>query len=84
MGSVTINRYRRQFVCRCPVNDQRIFYSLTIETPSQIMVEHINETVEGFESAFHEGLADDLFARFGGTQRLIAHHHGVDIETVRS
>jgi hypothetical protein len=32
---------------------------------------------------YHENIADDLAAKFGGRQCLTAHHHGVDIETVR-
>jgi hypothetical protein len=47
-----------------------------------IFVEEIQKATADLEG-YHEALADDLFAKFGGSQRLTAHHHGTDIETTR-
>ncbi|MEK6294416.1 MAG: hypothetical protein V4793_24120 [Paraburkholderia tropica] len=77
------NIYRHQFVSRCPNNQQPIIYALEIETDQKVMVEHIVTAARINECAFHEAIADDLHARFGGRQTLKAHHHGVDIETRR-
>jgi hypothetical protein len=78
-----MNKYRHKFVCHCPNNARSIVYELEISTPSMIHVERIVETCKAIKSAFHEALADDLYVQFGGVQLLRAHHHGVDIETVR-
>lgn len=77
------NIYRHQFVSRCPNNQQPIVYALEIETDAMVRVEHIVTAARVNECAFHEVIADDLHARFGGRQTLKAHHHGVDIETRR-
>ena len=77
------NTYRHQFVSHCPNNDQAIIYELTIETVKTIFVEHITTAAALHKREFHEVIADDLFERFGGKQTLKAHHHGVDVETVR-
>lgn len=78
-----MNIYRHQFVSHCPNNDEAIVYTLAIETNDVIYVEHITTAAALHKRAFHEAIADDLFSRFGGRQTLRAHHHGVDIETVR-
>lgn len=78
-----MNIYRHQFVSLCPNNDLPIVYSLEIETEKVIYVEHITTATALHKKAFHEAIADDLLARFGGKQVLKAHHHGVDIETTR-
>lgn len=80
-----MNRYTRQFVSACPNNGEPIIYTLSIEMPADrmIKVEHIVTATALHKRGFHEEIADDLHARFGGRQVLKAHHHGVDIETVR-
>jgi len=79
-----MNIYRHQFVCHCPNNSLPIVYELQIETTETIMVEKITEECAKEKSAFHEKLADKFLSIFGGRQILKAHHHGVDIETIRS
>lgn len=80
-----MNIYTRQFVATCPNNGQPIIYTLRIEVIASrmIQVEHITTATTLHRSGFHEAIADDLHARFGGRQVLTAHHHGVDIETIR-
>lgn len=79
-----MNRYSRIFVAACPNNGESIIYSLTIETKERmIQVEHIVTATALIKQGFHEQIADELHRRFGGRQTLQAHHHGVDIETVR-
>lgn len=79
-----MNKYSRIFVATCPNNSESIIYDLTIETADRmIQVEHIVTATNLIKRGFHEQIADELHRRFGGRQVLRAHHHGVDIETVR-
>lgn len=79
-----MNIYKRQFVADCPNNGQPIIYSLRIETVDRmIQVEHIVTATALIKRGYHEQIADELHGRFGGRQALRAHHHGVDIETIR-
>jgi len=78
-----VNTYRTKFWARCPVNQQAIDYALRIDTGEVIPAERIREEVERIVSGLHEEIADGLHAKFGGSQTLTAHHHGVDIETIR-
>lgn len=78
-----MNIYTRKFVASCPNNGEPIIYTLRIETNRMIQVEHIVTATALIKEGFHEQIADQLFNRFGGRQMLEAHHHGVDIETVR-
>jgi ribosomal protein L20A (L18A) len=48
-----------------------------------IMVEDIKKHTEYTEAAYHEDIADLLYAELGGRQTLTATHHGVEIVTVR-
>lgn len=78
------NRYSHTFVAACPNNGAMIIYSLVIETQGRmIQVEHIVTAISLIKQGYHEQIADELHRRFGGRQVLKAHHHGVDIETVR-
>jgi hypothetical protein len=80
-----MNKYTRVFVASCPNNGEAIIYTLTIEVVGRMIpVEHIVTATALIKRGYHEAIADDLFQRFGGHQILRAHHHGVDIETVRS
>lgn len=79
-----MNKYTIKFVRECPNNGLKIDYALTIETPQVLMVEAIVEEVGNLEEqGFHEAFADTLTRVLPGRQVLVAHHHGVDIETVR-
>lgn len=78
-----MNTYTVEFFARCPANSLRIKYRLEISTHVMLMVEDIVDEVEGIERGFHEDIADRLQAKFGGHQTMTAHHHGVDIKTVR-
>jgi len=78
------NRYMHRFVATCPNNGAMIVYDLVIETADKmIQVEHITTATALIKQGYHEQIADELHRRFGGRQTLRAHHHGVDIETVR-
>lgn len=78
------NIYRHDFFSVCPENKRPILYNLEIRSETMIRVEHIVVACQLYQQEFHEKIADDLFSRFGQTQILKAHHHGVDIETIRS
>jgi hypothetical protein len=80
-----LNIYNTQFSTTCPVNGVLICYDLTIKTKQMIKVEDILAKLGVIASApgFHEPVADDLHATFGGSQILVAHHHGVNITTLR-
>jgi hypothetical protein len=79
-----MNIYTRQFVAMCPNNNESIIYNLRIETLDRMIhVEHIVTATALIKQGYHEQIADELHRRFGGRQVLRAHHHGVDIETIR-
>lgn len=79
-----MNRYSRIFVAACPNNGEQIIYTLIIETVGRMLqVEHIVTATALIKQGYHEQIADELHRRFGGRQILRAHHHGVDIETIR-
>lgn len=78
-----MNTYTTNFYAKCPVNDSRIGYTLTIHTGQVVKAEDLTGFVDAIESGLHEDIADGLLARFGGSQRLTADHHGVRIETIR-
>lgn len=78
-----MNSYTTRFSAVCPVNEQRIEYTLRIEAPQYIMVEKILRAVKRCTRGFHEDFANELVRRLGGVQTLTAEHHGVLIETKR-
>lgn len=79
-----MNKYSHIFTRKCPNNGLVIEYMLIIETPTVLMVESIVEEVENLpDTGFHEAFADTLTRVLPGFQTLMAHHHGVDIETTR-
>lgn len=79
-----MNAYTTEFFANCPNNGLRIKYRLRIETREIISVEQITANVEAISEGFHEEVADELLAAFGGVQTLVADHHGVTIETTRA
>lgn len=78
-----MNIYRKSFTAACPNNGFIIAYFLEIQHRNVLMVEDINDATMERSSSYHEAIADELWERFGGVQVLKAHHHGVDIETIR-
>lgn len=78
-----MNIYQYRFASTCPNNKRPIIYELAIETDKMIYVEKIVVFVELQNPSYHEPMADALYAQFGGRQTLTAHHHGVDITTIR-
>lgn len=78
-----MNIYRHKFICACPTNGQQIAFELEITSTTMIHVEHIVTAAALHKTGFHEDLADHLHKALGGSQVLRAHHHGVDIETIR-
>jgi hypothetical protein len=78
-----MNVYTQHFRSMCPKGGNWVDYLLTIETTDVIMVEAIQDAVKKFDGLFHEQIADDLWQQFGGRHRIVAHHHGTDVETVR-
>lgn len=79
-----MNIYTTDFFAKCPSNGIRIAYRLRIEIGTKILAEDILSAVQAIGEGYHEAIADDLLGRFGGTQTLVANHHGVTIETVRA
>ena len=77
------NIYRHTFVATCPADGEQIIYSLEIRSASMIRVEHIRTAAALIKSGYHEAIADQLYERFGGEQRITATHQGVEIETLR-
>jgi len=78
-----MNIYRCQFVVNCPSNGKAIPHSLEIRHFATLPVESLLDVVSELPSMFQEGIADLLYAKFGGEQVIKANHHGVEIETVR-
>lgn len=60
-----------------------IIFDVEIRSEKMVLVEHIVTACALHAKAYHETIADDLFQRFGGYQVIKAHHHGVDIESIR-
>lgn len=79
-----MNAYTTEFFSNCPNNGLRIKYRLRIESAEVIPVEQIIAKVDSITEGYHEEIADDLLLSFGGTQMLVADHHGVLIETTRT
>lgn len=83
-----MNIYRQRFTAPCCNNGLVVIYELTIEVADDrfIMVEDIQTAcVEAAKlpKPYHENIANFLFDKFGGEQRIEAHHHGTNIETRR-
>jgi hypothetical protein len=78
-----MNKYEYQFVAVCPENGAFVSYSLVIFHEQTILVEHIKTACALHRTGYHEAIADDLYARFGGSQIMKADHHGVLITSLR-
>lgn len=79
-----MNTYTTEFFCACPNNGIRVKYKLKIETTDTVAVEQLVAQIESLDQLFHEEIADALIASFGGKQTLVADHHSVTIETMRT
>jgi hypothetical protein len=77
-----MNIYRYTFQRSCPVDGAVIDYSLELRTSVAMRAEAIVAACLG-GPVLHEELADKLAAEFGGAQRMVATHGGVQIETLR-
>jgi len=82
-GNTSMNTYKTKFFVRCPVNNEEISYKFEIKINKKILVEEILDFVNKFDAGFHEDIADELFEKFGGVQKISANHHGVVIHTER-
>ena len=80
---IGLNIYRHTFIAECPSDGDSIIYRLEIKAPKVIMVEHIRTATALIKKGYHEQIADQLHDRFGGEQRIVATHQGVEIETLR-
>lgn len=78
-----LNIYRHTFIAECPADGDQIVYRLEIRTQSMVHVEHIRTATALIKRGYHEAIADQLYERFGGEQRITATHQGVEIETLR-
>lgn len=78
-----MNTYRHTFVAECPSQPVPIIYALEISSTKMIHVEHIVAACALHKKGYHEAIADDLYRQFGGYQRIVASHHGVEITTER-
>jgi hypothetical protein len=79
-----MNKYRHQFVSKCPNNGHSIIYVLTIETDNEMIhAEHITRYCALLPEGYHEAIADNLKKAFPGLQTMVATHDGVEITTVR-
>lgn len=81
---MNINIYRHTFIVQCPANRMPIIYQLEVQSEKMIYVEKIVVACQMWQQEFHENIADSLAKLFPGTKQILrAHHHGVDVETVR-
>ena len=81
--SLKLNIYRHAFSAICPNDGELIAYKLEIKTAETIMVERIKAFTASLGPGHQEQFADALHGEFGGEQRMVAFHQGVEIETVR-
>lgn len=77
------NNYQYKYFGTCPLDNETIEFSLSIETDKTIIVEHIVVGVKTICNELHEHQADKLLEMFGGKQYLTAVHQGVRITTTR-
>lgn len=77
-----MNTYRRQFIAECPSDGEWVVYTLQIETPQKVMVEHINTAVKVVLNGYQEDIAQELRGMFPGRLTLEATHQGVNVKTV--
>lgn len=77
------NIYRLTFSALCPSDGEEIEYKLEIKRPTILMVEHLKAEIDCIKTGYQEDIADFLIERFGGEQRMVATHQGVEIETYR-
>ena len=82
----TMNKYELTHVAKCPNNNQKDVYNITIESEETIMVEDINEFFHENRIAkmYQEQWADALAERFPDAKICFAcEHQGIMITTER-
>jgi len=77
-----VNLYRFTFQRVCPADGATVDYTLELITTGMVLVEEIRKACTG-GPVFQEALADELRDVFGGVQRIVAVHQGVQVETLR-
>ena len=77
------NIYRLTFSALCPSDGEEIEYKLEIKRPTILMVEHLKAEIDCIKTGYQEDIAAFRIERFGGEQRMVATHQGVEIETYR-
>lgn len=77
-----VNKYRFSFVCACPDGGELITYSVSIVTGRFANIRDLMTWHHG-PAKYHETIADEMFAAFGGEQTITATHQGVYIVTER-
>lgn len=78
-----MNVYTFRFSATCPVDARPIDYAATIVTCRVIPAELLTAWASEQSTTLHEDAADDLHARFGGRQIVVATHSGVLVQTLR-
>lgn len=78
-----MNIYRFDFAARCPTNDACVQYQCEIRSSRMILADDLSAWAAAQVKGFHEEFADSLSSRFGGQQKIVAVHHGIEIETIR-
>lgn len=78
-----MNIYKKTFVVKCPSDNDMIIYNLEIHKTEMVRVEHINTATSLIDEGYQENIADALFERFGGYQKITAVHQDVEITTER-
>lgn len=78
-----MNRYDHTFSALCPSDGATVIYHLCLKTEAVVMAENITTACQFSTPKYHEALADELHAKFGGKQKISALHQGVHITTTR-
>lgn len=79
-----MNIYRLKFTAKCPNDGSTVEYDWTLYTCYTFMTEELRRIADGFGEGYHERIADQLYERFSGQQKITAIHAGdVQVETRR-
>lgn len=78
-----IVRHKLKVARRCPVDDSRDIYSVTVEANGIVKVEDILAAVSALpEVAFQEAITLALAAKIGCTVTTVGYHSGVETTCV--
>lgn len=78
-----MNSYSYSFPVICPNDGENIIFNLTLETYDTIYVEDLKSFLDLHKTSYQEKLADALYLKFGGSQKIEAYHQGILITTSR-